>query len=108
MISGAFSFYPRSNSGSRLLKSGFDGGLGKATFLLIGYKASVELANWFHNTSVEECLQSGDNVPLSPDGWSCHGGVFRAVGGGHVDLTNGGSGLAMEQRQGSHLTKAKN
>ena len=85
-----------------MLKSGFDGGLGNATFLLVGYKASVELVNWFHNASVEECLQSSDNIPSSPNGWSCHvdsfhGGVFRAVGG-RVDLTNGGSSLGMEQR----------
>ncbi len=47
----------------------------------------MELANWFHDASVKECLQCSDDVPLPPDGWSCHfngfhGGVFSAVGGG--------------------------
>ena len=64
----------------------------------------MELANWFHDASVEECLQCSDGVPPPPNGWSCHfngfhGGVFSADGG-YVDLPNGGSGLAMEQRQG--------
>jgi hypothetical protein len=65
-ISGAFSFNHSSNSSCRLLESRFNGGLGNATFLLVGHEAGMELANWFHDASVEECLQCSDDVPLPP------------------------------------------
>ncbi len=92
-ISGVFSFNHRSNSSCRLLESRFNGGFGNATLLLIGHKAGLELVNWFHNASVEECLLCSDDVPPPPDGWSCHvdvfhGDVFSAIGG-RFDLPNG-------------------
>ena len=102
-IGGALSFNHRSNSSCRLLESRRDGGFGNATFLFTGCKAGVELENWFSNALVEECLQSSDDVSSSPDEWRCHvdhgihGGITGAAGG-RVDLPNGGSSLAVEQR----------
>jgi len=102
-IGRALSFNHRSNSSCHLLESRCDSGFGDVTFLFVGRKAGVELANWLHDASVEECLQSGDDVPSSSDGRSCHvdhgihGDIVSAVGG-RVDLPNVDSSLAMEQR----------